>query len=209
MKRANWLLTLSFVCISSLSVFAQSKADIFNGSSDITFLGIDFTQTKFIGSATQFKDAGEISSAEFRDKYIPSWNQLFINEQKKYDVAKAVKRAEVKYAMDVTEKANNAIKGDFFSNDPNDYKKLDEQKIANLVKNYNFQGNTGIGLIFFIDGMSKSKDEASGWVTFVDMKSKKVLLTEYKTGKAGGFGFKNYWAKSFHNMLKSTEKMKG
>lgn len=209
MKRANWLITLCFVCLNAFSVVAQTKADIFNGSADITWLGIDFTQAKFIGSATQFKDAGEITSTEFRDKYIPSWNQLFINEQKKYDVAKAVKRAEVKYAMDVTEKANNSIKGNFFSDDPNDYKKLDEQKIANLVKNYDFQGKTGIGLIFFIDGMSKSKDEASGWVTFVDMKSKKVLLTEYKTGKAGGFGFKNYWAKSFHNMLKATEKMKG
>lgn len=209
MKRANWLITFSLICLSSFSVTGQTKADIFNGSSDITWLGIDFTQTKFIGTAAQFKDAGEITSSEFRDKYIPSWNQLFINEQKKYDVAKAVKRAEVKYAMDVTEKANNSIKGNFFSDDPNDYKKLDEQKVANLVKNYDFQGKTGIGFIFFIDGMSKSKDEASGWVTFVDMKSKKVLLTEYKTGKAGGFGFKNYWAKSFLNLLKSTEKMKG
>lgn len=209
MKRANWLITLFLICFSAFSVIAQTKADIFSGSSDITWLGIDFTQTKFIGSATQFKDAGEITNSEFRDKYIPSWNQLFINEQKKYDVAKAVKRSEVKYAMDVTEKANNAIKGNFFSDNPNDYKKLDEQKIANLVKGYDFQGKTGIGLLFFIDGMSKSKDEASGWITFVDMKSKNVLLTQYTTGKAGGFGFKNYWAKSFHNMLKATEKMKG
>lgn len=209
MKRANWLITLSLICLNALPIIAQTKADIFSGSSDITWLGIDFTQTKFIGSATQFKDAGEISSSEFRDKYIPSWNQLFINEQKKYDVAKAVKRSEVKYAMDVTEKANNGIKGNFFSDDPNDYKKLDEQKIANLVKNYDFQGKEGIGLLFFIDGMSKSKDEASGWVTFVDMKSKKVLLTQYTTAKAGGFGFKNYWAKSFLGMLKATEKMKG
>ena len=202
MKRATWLITLSLICFNTVSIIAQTKADIFTGSSEITWLGIDFTQTKFIGTATQFKEAGEISSSEFRDKYIPSWNQLFINEQKKYDVAKAVKRAEVKYAMDVTEKANNSIKGNFFSDDANDYKKLDEQKIANLVKNYDFQGKTGIGLLFFIDGMSKPKDEASGWVTFVDMKSKKVLSTEYKTGKAGGFGFKNYWAKAFLNILK-------
>ena len=169
MKRANWLITLSLICFNAVSTIAQTKADIFSGSSDITWLGIDFTQTKFIGSATQFKDAGEISSSEFRDKYIPSWNQLFINEQKKYDVAKAVKRAEVKYAMDVTEKANNSIKGNFFSDDPNDFKKLDEQKIANLVKGYDFQGKSGIGLIFSIDGMSKSKEAASGWITFVDM----------------------------------------
>lgn len=208
MKRANWLIALSLVCLNTFSTLAQTKDDIFGGSAEITFLGIDFTQTTFIGTAAQFKDAGEISSSEFRDKYVPGWNQLFINEQKKYDVAKAVKRSEVTYAMNVTEKTNNAIKKDFFSDDPNDFKKLDEQKIANLVKDYDFQGKSGIGLIFFIDGMSKAKDEASGWVTFVDMKSKKVLLTEYKTGKAGGFGFKNYWAKSFLNILKSTEKMK-
>ena len=208
MKRANWFFALCFICLNSSILFAQTKADIFGGTADITWLGIDFTQAKFIGTATQFKESGEITSSEFRDKYIPSWNQLFLEEQKKYNVADAVKRAEVKYAMDVTEKANNGIKGNFFSNDPNDYKKLDEQKIANLVKNYDFQGKSGIGLIFFIDGMSKAKDEASGWVTFVDMKTKKVLLTEYKTGKAGGFGFKNYWAKSFLNILKATEKMK-
>jgi hypothetical protein len=202
MKRANWLITLFLIFFNASVMLAQTKADIFNGSADITWLGIDFSQTKFIGSATQFKDAGEITSAEFRDKYIPGWNQLFLDEQKKYDVAGAVKRAEVKYAMEVTEKSNNSIKGNFFSNDPNDYKKLDEQKIENLVKSYDFQGNKGIGLIFFIDGMSKAKDEASGWITFVDMNSKKVLHTEYKTGKAGGFGFKNYWAKSFHNILK-------
>ena len=193
MKRASWLLAISMVLFNVNVILAQTKADIFNGSTEITWLGIDFTQAKFIGSAFQFKDAGEITNGEFRDKYVPSWNQLFINEQKKYDVAKTVKRSEVKYAMDVTEKANNSIKGNFFSDDPNDYKKLDEQKVANIIKNYDFQGKSGIGMLFVIDGMSKSKEEASGWVTFVDMKSKKVLLTEYKTGKAGGFGFRNYW----------------
>lgn len=209
MKRASWLLAISMVLFNVNVILAQTKADIFNGSTEITWLGIDFTQAKFIGSAFQFKDAGEITNGEFRDKYVPSWNQLFINEQKKYDVAKTVKRSEVKYAMDVTEKANNSIKGNFFSDDPNDYKKLDEQKVANIIKNYDFQGKSGIGMLFVIDGMSKSKEEASGWVTFVDMKSKKVLLTEYKTGKAGGFGFRNYWAKSFQNILKAAEKMKG
>ena len=209
MKRASWLLAITMVLFNVNVILAQTKADIFNGSTEITWLGIDFTQAKFIGSAFQFKDAGEITNGEFRDKYVPSWNQLFINEQKKYDVAKTVKRSEVKYAMDVTEKANNSIKGNFFSDDPNDYKKLDEQKVANIIKNYDFQGKSGIGMLFVIDGMSKSKEEASGWVTFVDMKSKKVLLTEYKTGKAGGFGFRNYWAKSFQNILKAAEKMKG
>jgi len=41
-----------------------------------------FSQAKFIGPASQFKDAGEITKEEFRDKYTVSWNQLFIDEQK-------------------------------------------------------------------------------------------------------------------------------
>ncbi|HET9277331.1 MAG TPA: hypothetical protein VFN95_04075, partial [Flavitalea sp.] len=69
MKRATWLITLSLICFNTVSIIAQTKADIFTGSSEITWLGIDFTQTKFIGTATQFKEAGEISSSEFRDKY--------------------------------------------------------------------------------------------------------------------------------------------
>jgi hypothetical protein len=35
------------------------------------------------------------------------------------------------------------------------------------------------------------------------MKTKRVLLTTYKTGNAGGFGFRNYWAKSWANILKA------
>jgi hypothetical protein len=208
MKHVNRLFILFLLCLNVAGVIAQSKADIFSGSSEITWLGIDFSQTKFIGKAAQFKDAGEITNSEFRDKYVPGWNQLFIDEKKKYDVAGAVKRSEVKYAVEVTEKANSSFKGNFFSDDLADFKKLTEQKISDIVKSYDFQGKTGIGFMFFIDGMSKDKDEASGWVTFVDMNSKKVLLTEYKTGKAGGIGFKNYWAKSFLNILKASEKMK-
>jgi hypothetical protein len=34
------------------------------------------------------------------------------------------------------------------------------------------------------------------------MKSKSVLLTKPMEGKAGGFGFRNYWAKTFFNVVK-------
>ena len=202
--KLSWLFAV-ILFLNMSAVSAQTVEDITGGTGEITWLGMDFTQAKFIGSATQFKDAGEITNAEFRDKYIPGWNQLFINEQKKYDVAKVVHRTDIKYAMDVTEKTNNGIKGDFFSNDPNEYERLDAEKVAGLVKKYNFQGKTGIGLIFFIEGMSKGKDQASAWVAYVDMKGKKVLLSKHITGKSGGFGFKNYWAKAFYNILKDSD----
>ena len=196
---------LLFFSLTASNIKAQSTTDIFNESVGITWLGLDFTQTKFIGAAFQFKDAGEITNEEFRDKYAPGWNQLFINEMKKYDVAEAVHRTEVSYATEVTDKANSVIKAGFFSNNPDDYKKLDEQKIKGLVKSYDFKGKTGIGLLFFIDGMSKGKEEANAWVTYVDMKNKTVLLTKNVTGEPRGFGFKNYWAGAFLDILKEVK----
>ncbi|HTB99780.1 MAG TPA: hypothetical protein VK705_03790 [Ferruginibacter sp.] len=204
--KLNWFLALLFICTSVTTAFAQTKDDILSGNADITFLGLDFSQTKFIGDATQYKDAGVITNDDFRDKYAVGWNQLFINEQKKYDVAKAIDyKKDIPYDLDITEKANNGLKKDFFSNDLNDYNKLTADKIDAIVKRYNFQGKKGIGMIIFVEGMSKGKVEAGAWVTFVDMGTRKVLLTAYKTGEAGGFGFKNYWAKAFLNILKDSK----
>jgi hypothetical protein len=148
---------LAFLLCAATITQAQTKEDIFSGTSEISWLGLDFSQAKFIGTATQFKDAGEITNSDMRDKYIPGWNQLFLDEMKKYNVADAVHRAEVKYLVEITDKSNSSFKGDFFSSNSDDYTKLDEEKIKKIVKGYDFKGKTGIGLMFFIDGMSNGK----------------------------------------------------
>lgn len=192
------------VLMMSVAVWAQTKADVF-GDAPITWLGLDFSQMKFIGDATQWKDAGEITNSQLRDKYFPGWNDLFVNEKDRYKLADAVNRTEVNYAIEVTRKANNSLKSNFFTDDANMYQTLNEQKVADLVKKYDFMGNKGIGMLFFVEGMSKGKEAASMWVTFVDMGSKKVLLTKQIEGKSGGFGFRNYWAKTFYNAVKNTK----
>lgn len=198
MKKVFLLAALIF----SVGVFAQEKADVFNDNTPVTWLGLDFSQLKFIGDAAQWQDAGEITNSQMRDKYFPAWNSLFVNEKDRYKVADAIRRTEVAYAIDVTEKANNSLKGNFFESDANKYQLLDEQKVAALVKKYDFKGKAGVGMMFFVEGMSKGREQASMWVTFVDMKSKTVLLTKRVEGKSGGFGFRNYWAKTFVNVLK-------
>jgi len=200
------IILTALVLTSAIITWAMTKADIFNESNAITWLGLDFSQVRFIGQATQWKDAGEITPSAMRDKYFPGWNDLFVSEPKKFNVADAVHRSDVQYATEVTEKSNGKISSkDFFTDDAGQYQLVDEQKVSSLVKKYNFQGKTGIGLMFFVEGMNRGKEEASAWVTFVDMNSKTVLLTVRETGKAGGFGFRNYWAKTFANMLKSVQ----
>ena len=199
-KHILFLLAATF----TMSGFAQTKSDIF-GSVPITWLGLDFTHLKFIGGAAQFKDAGTITNGDMRIKYFPAWNNLFIAEQKKYDVAGAVHRDNVVYATEVTRDVNDKSTADYFTDKPEDYQILNPETIATLVAGYDFKGKTGIGLVLFVEGMSKDKVEASMWVTFVDMGSKKVLLTNRMTGGAGGFGFRNYWAKAFYNVLGDIE----
>jgi len=197
MKKLFLLIVIAFIAYNGN---AQTRADIF-GSTPITWLGMDFTHVKFIGNANQFKDAGTVTSRDMRAKYFPAWNDLFIAEQKKFDVAGAVNRDNVSYATEVTENANNKDKGEYFTDNLSDYQLLDADKIGKLVSKYDFKGKDGLGMLFFVEGMNKDKAEASMWVTFVNMGSKTVLLTNQVTGDAGGFGFRNYWAKSFYNVL--------
>jgi hypothetical protein len=198
-------LTIALLLIS-LAGFAQSGEDVVGGSKPITWLGLDFTKTRFIGVANQFRDAGEINGAQVRDKYAPGWNQLFLDEPKKFDIPKAVRRESVQYAIDVTGKANNKIGEDFFTSDPSAYEHLSEADIKSAVKAYDFKGKTGVGLIIFIEGMYKGRDEAAGWITYVDMGKKTVLRSFRSTAKPGGFGFRNYWAKAFLNILKDADR---
>lgn len=185
--------------------FAQTKEDIINGDEEITWLGIDYSQFKFIGAATQYQDVGEITNAALRDKYFTAWNKLVVNEPNRYKVADAAYRTEVKYAINVTEKANNALKGNFFSEDGNDFNRLSKSDIARLVSNYNFQGNKGIGMMFFAEAISKGKEAASYWVTFVNMDTKKLILTHQVTATTNsGIGFRNYWANTIVKALKET-----
>ncbi|MCD6011869.1 MAG: hypothetical protein K0Q79_1731 [Flavipsychrobacter sp.] len=182
--------------------FAQTKADITSGT-PVTWLGLDFTQLKFIGSAAQFKDAGEISNYDLRAKYFPGWNTLFLKEKEKFNVAKALDRndANIDYAIEVTDAANGKSSGPYFTDNSGDFQLLTADRVSTLVAKYDFKGHKGLGLMFFVEGMSKDREEASMWVTFVNMGEKKVLLTKRVTGRSGGFGLRNYWAKSFYNVL--------
>src|SRR6478735_9430778 len=109
------LLSLAFLLLTATAVQAQKGSDIVHSDKPVTWLGLDFTQTRYIGTAMQFRDAGEITFDAVRDKYIPGWNDLFISEPKKFDVPKYVHRESVEFALDVTGKPNNKVSANFFS----------------------------------------------------------------------------------------------
>jgi hypothetical protein len=197
----TWLIAL-IICTTTQALFAQTKADVFNPKVPVTWLGIDFSQMRFIGSEAAYKASGELLNSEFVNKYIPAWANLFITEPKTYNVPRASHRDTVHFAFKVTEAANNALTKNFFTENPNDFSTLKEKDIVEVVKNYDFQGQKGLGMMLIVEGMSKATHLAGAWVTFVNMNDKTVLFTVYKTGNSRGFGFRNYWAHSWYNILK-------
>jgi hypothetical protein len=153
--------------VLSANVWSQSSSDIYDPKVPVTWLGLDCTQLKIIGSASQWGSKSFISAGEVKNKYFPGWNHLFIDEQKKYDVAGVVERKTINYALEITEDANNNTDTNaIFTPNSYDYQLLTKEKIAELVSSYNFEGKPGIGLMIFMEGLSKSAEEGCGWLTF-------------------------------------------
>src|SRR5438067_13446117 len=97
------------ICMSVSITRAQTRAGVFNPKVPVTWLGMDFSQARFIGSEAGYKATGELLNSEFVSKYIPAWANLFITEPKTYNVPRASHRDSVHFAFKVTEAANNAI----------------------------------------------------------------------------------------------------
>lgn len=203
MKRAATFLTLVAVAIAGLSkpVFSQTAKGIFNSGTPITYLGVDFTQARLIN------DAGA-SATDLKEKHFPGINQVVINEPKKYDLEKTFKTT-VTSDISVTEKVNATLDADKIkSSSSSDENRLTAADIQNAVNQYDLTGKKGVGVVFIMEGLNKAGAKGSMYVTFIDMATKKVLLTERMVGKAGGFGYKNYWAKSVYEVLEDIKKSK-
>ncbi len=192
--------------ISNFSI-AQSQSDVFNSSTPITWLGVDFSEMKFIGPASGWGSESTKSPAEMRDTYFMVWNEFIQKEAKAFKVEEAVHRESVDWAIDVTRRINEKTnKKEIFSESNSEYQNITEDGVKKMIKNYDFKGKTGIGFVLIAEGMNKNLEEASYWATFIDMSSKKVLFAQRITGKAGGFGFRNYWAATMKNVFKTMKK---
>jgi hypothetical protein len=186
------LLASLFLVVNSQ---AQTLKEFFNNGTPLTYLGVDFTQARVIGEAVT-------EANDMRDRFFPSINNVIIGESKKYDIAGAF-HTQVTSDLEVVKKRNATISIEKIKSENSaDFSRLKPADIDKLVKSYDFSGKKGIGLLFVMDGMSKGEQAANVYVTLVDMNSKKVLLTEKMEGKAGGFGFRNYWVRTIYEVLK-------
>lgn len=189
------ILIISVCLLGSIFGFAQNKEKI-QQFEDVTFYGVDFSIAKTFGTdntVSQFKAAFE------------GINSLFLSEAKKYDVAKYFKlKNELKsFSVKEIEKNNENIKEDFLIGTEKVYT-IAEDKLASHIKSLPVSGD-GVGLVFVAELLDKSESRGTYHVVFFDIASKNILETWKNSGKAKGFGLRNYWAGSVYDMMKSTK----
>lgn len=182
-------------------VFCQDKADVFNPSTEITWLGLDFSGAKFIGDRERLGSESDIRHL------IDAINELMIREADKYNVAAAIQKKTVENAIEVTNEHNAELDVlAMVSSDGKDHVHLNPAQVEEIISSYDFKGKSGIGLIFNVESFNKLIEEGSFWITFVNMGNKEVLFTERLTAPPSGFGMRNFWAGSVNGILAKIKK---
>ena len=194
-------LFLFVLLISFGAVSAQTKSDVFNKDIEVTWLGLDFTNAKFLGDREKFGSESDVKHL------MTAWNELIINESEKFNVAKAVDRSKVTNAIEVTTARNGEVDVQaIFTDNQKDYLHIQPSDIDGIVSSFDFKGKTGIGLVFIVESFSKPNVEGSMYVTFVNMGSKELLFSERLTAEPKGFGMRNFWAGAIYGVLTKMQK---
>jgi hypothetical protein len=189
-------LAICFFCTTGKMASAQTMKDVFIKETPITYLGIDFSRARLL-------DIG--NPDDIRNRLYGSINQLVLDEPKKFDIAGAFRKSFVEnYITPVNENNLKADAGKILSTNQADFNRLRQNDIEEIVDELNISRKTSVGVLFVMEAMRKTdkKGDAAIWVVFIDMREKKILVTERLEVKAaGGFGFRNFWASTIKDLI--------
>ncbi len=179
--------------IVTLTCFAKGGKQDVSVVDSYVFYGVNFSKCHTYGwGQNPEQTLGALSEI----------NGLFISEMDKYDIRKFLKKNVDNMDVDVSVKQT-------LNRDPktletyNETERLSVDTIKNVIKGLELKENKGYGLMIFADFLNKKKQVGIYQYVFFDIASREIVETWEATGEAGGFGFRNYWAKSVYNTLKT------
>ena len=195
---------LSLLVLASGILANAQNAKSALASTEIVWFGLDFTKAKFVGAFDQAGGVAPATGSDMKSKWIPSWNSLIANEPQNFDLKKSFRKDNVIYDLKSINMLNGKIDVDgcMVYNEG----KIERTEIDGMVKKYTPDvKKDGIGVSFIIENFNKGTQEATLFVTFFDIASKKVLVCEKITGKALGMGMRNYWAGAIKVILRQID----
>lgn len=178
--------------------FQGQTANAPRNANELVWCGIDYTLVKFIGSQEQFNDIPKIQSYYFR-----AWNDLIQAESNKYDLNKAFSVATVTYNME-----NTIIRSE--GRDMTgivqfeDYT-IDEEQVKSVVRQNIDPTMDKLGAMFVMETLNKIQGVSTMWLAVFNVASGEILYMRRYSGAVGGFGFRNYYARSHYNVIKNLQ----
>lgn len=202
MKKCVQFLLGGFFLLIASSAFTQKKSDILSEATPLVYLGVDFSKAKVINDIAA-------TAYDIKNRHFPGINQVVIAEPKKFDWPKYLERGNITNDIAAVTAINEKIdEKSINSSSTADETHLKEADIQGMVNKYDLSGKKGVGLVIIMEALSKSSESASMYITFIDLSTKKVLHTERMVEKAGGFGFRNYYASTIYKAMQSIKKSK-
>ena len=196
------IVTLALV-VCAMVLRAQDASKVFS-STEMVWFGLDFTKAKFVGQFDQGMGAAPATGSDMKNKFIPEWNGLIVKEPQNFDLRKTFRKDNVFNDISSINELNSKIDVDACMSF--NATKIDRATIESMVKNYSSQEKKdGLGLAFIVENFDKGLATAGVYITFFDIASKKVLLSEKVEGKARGVGIRNYWAGAIKEILKKID----
>ncbi len=187
---------LTFILMILLGFMNYSFSQEYQKVSDIKkviWLGVDFTAAKFT-LVTE-------DPAVIVNQYLKAINVLIISEREKFNIRSFFKVDEVSNNIELVIAFNQQI-------DPSalviydDYK-LDMDQVKDVIKKYDVEDKSGVGLIFVAENLNKVSQTGSYYVCFFDLSTKEIIDCKRMTGAVSGIGFRNYWAGTIYNVMKT------
>jgi hypothetical protein len=81
----------------------------------------------------------------------------------------------------------------------------DEPNTAEIVRNYELPQTEGTGIVMIANFLDKPNARATYDIVVFDIATRKILQEKEVIGEAGGFGLRNYWARTVYNIIEKTK----
>lgn len=201
MKTTKNILAFCILLATCSATFCQSLDKILDRELPVTWLGLDFSRAKLVGDREKYLS---LSDTQY---LIKAWNDLIETEKGRYNVARFTRKTTAEYHGDIARIHNDELDvSEMFSTVKEDNAHLKQEDITAIIKTYDFAGLTGLGLMFNVESLSEYHHQAAIWATFVDLSTKEVIITERFVGGPAGVGMRNYWGRSFLEVMEKLER---
>lgn len=176
-----------------LPLSANKNSQVAN---ELVWFGIDYSLVKFIGTPDQFTDIPKIQNYYFR-----AWNDLILAEENKYDLKTAFSVSTIHYDME-----NSCVRSEKRSMEgivqAGPYT-IDEEQVRAVVQSNVIPEENIVGAMFVMETLNKLEGLSTMWLAVFNVGSGEILYTRRYSGAVGGFGFRNYYARSYYNVIKN------